>query len=149
MSLDMISGSKQEWCPFCKNKTELKLYNWLKKLFVTDAQIRFDWCKNPETNSYLPFDFVLCEYKIIIELDGRQHFEQVSNWESPEEQRLRDIYKMDCAIVQGYTIIRLLQDDVWRDKNNWQEKLLQHIKIRELPEKIFIANDDVYINHKQ
>jgi hypothetical protein len=32
-------------------------------------------CKN---KTYLPFDFVLEENKIIIELDGIQHFEQIT-----------------------------------------------------------------------
>ncbi|QYB17429.1 hypothetical protein PV-S19_0065 [Pacmanvirus S19] len=137
------------WCNCCTNKTEEKLYNWLIKKFATDKQLRFDWCKNPDTDKYLPFDFLLSEYKIIIELDGGQHFKQVSNWDSPEVITKKDIYKMNCAITQGYTVIRLLQDDVWRDKNNWQDKLLENIKIRDKPEKIFIANDDIYINHKQ
>ena len=35
--------------------------------------------------------------KIIIELDGPQHFIQIMNWKSPEETRKGDIYKMKCA----------------------------------------------------
>ena len=31
--------------------------------------------------------------QLIIELDGRQHFEQVMNWKCPFEQQLRDKYK--------------------------------------------------------
>ena len=36
-------------------------------------QYKFDWCKNVKTKKYLPYDFVLDNYFIIIELDRLQH----------------------------------------------------------------------------
>ena len=83
------------------------------------------WCKK---KSYLPFDFVIPEHNIIIELDGRQHFTQVSNWSSPEEQQINDKYKMDCANKHNYSVIRLLQEDVFYDTYNWLEELNENIK---------------------
>ena len=71
-----------------------------------------------KNNRYMPYDFVIEEYKVIIELDGIQHFKQVSNWDSPEETQLRDKYKMEKANANGYSVIRILQDDVYNDKYN-------------------------------
>jgi very-short-patch-repair endonuclease len=67
------------------------------------------------------------EHKIIIELDGSQHFKQVSNWQSPENCLETDKYKMNCANKNGFHIIRILQDDVFNDKNQWDEKLKEAI----------------------
>ena len=77
-SLDKINNNR--WCPYCKNKTELILYEKLRNIYPElEQQYKIDWCRNLKTKKYLPFDFVLNNYKIIIELDGLQHFKQVSN----------------------------------------------------------------------
>jgi hypothetical protein len=121
--LSMVYGSG---CSYCKNKTEKILYDWLIKEYNTIIfQPKYDWCKNPKTNRHLPFDF---EYNnIIIELDGPQHFRQVSNWRSPEEQLELDKYKMQCAINNNKCIIRLLQINVLQNINNWTDKLKDSI----------------------
>jgi hypothetical protein len=124
-SLDCIS--RGTWCPLCKKKSEHKLFEWLKNKFNTVIhQPKYEWCRNVKTNAYLPFDFEI-NSNIIIELDGLQHFKQVSTWKSPEIQRERDIYKMKCANTNNKNIIRLLQEDVWLDKNDWENKLLNAI----------------------
>lgn len=63
----------------------------------------------------------------MIEPDGNQHFEQVGSWGSPEEHRERDHFKMNLALENGYSIIRILQVDVWEDKNDWKNKLIEAI----------------------
>lgn len=105
------------WCPICKNKTETKLFNFLKNIYDDlKRDFKVDWCKNINC---LPFDFVLFNKNIIIELDGPHHFEQVSNWVCFEKNQERDVYKMKCANKNGYSIIRLLQEDVLYDKYEW------------------------------
>ena len=119
---DTMSGC---WCPYCVNKTEQKLYDILIQHYLQlTRQFKVEWCKN---KTYLPFDFVLEEYKII-ELDGIQHFEQVSNWASPEETHLNDVYKMKCANENGYSVIRLLQTDVFYDTYDWLMELRENIE---------------------
>nr|WNL50039.1 hypothetical protein MarFTMF_523 [Marseillevirus sp.] len=121
-----------EGCPKCKNKTETKLLSFLEEHFEEPMhQFKVSWCKNPEKNTFLPFDF--CVSKTIIELDGRQHYEQVSNWQSPELIQKSDRYKEECAIQNGYSVLRILQDDVWSDKIDWKKLLLEHIKDHEIP----------------
>ncbi|AQM73054.1 restriction endonuclease [Noumeavirus] len=124
--------ARGSWCPLCKNKTETKLLSFLKREFRdTSYQHKFSWCKNPETDRELPFDF--CVSKTIIELDGKQHYEQVSNWQSPEVTQKNDRYKEECAIKNGYSVLRILQRDVWGDKIEWRKLLLEYIKDYETP----------------
>lgn len=121
--------TKGIWCSFCVNKTELILFDKLKGSYITlERQYRVEWCKNTKSNRYLPFDFVIEERKIIIELDGKQHFEQIGKWLSPEETRKNDLYKMNCANKNGYSIIRILQKDVYYNKYDWLNELTNNIE---------------------
>nr|AEX62473.1 hypothetical protein mv_L268 [Moumouvirus Monve] len=139
------SITRGRWCPRCVNKTEEKLHKWLEdNCYNPKSQAKFEWCKS---KTYLPFDFCLEDFKILIELDGPQHFRQISNWESPDIVRERDIHKMKSAIYNGYTIIRLLQEDVWNDNIDWQSYLSRKIYCRKNPKIFFYANNDEYKNH--
>ena len=121
--------TKGVWCSFCVNKTEQILFDKLNKKYDTlKRQFRVEWCKNAKSNRYLPFDFVIEERKIIIELDGKQHFEQIGNWLSPEETRINDLYKMKCANENGFSVIRILQKDVYKNKYEWVNELCENIE---------------------
>ena len=114
------------WCRFCVNKTEQKLFEKLVLIYPElIQQYKVEWCKNI---NYLPFDFCIEEYKIIIELDGLQHFEQVSNWNSPEDNQQRDKFKMKCANDNNYSIIRILQEDVFYDTFDYINEIKQAIQ---------------------
>ena len=132
-------------CPYCVNKTEQKLYDALIQHYIElKQQFKVEWCKN---KTYLPFDFVLEEDKIIIELDGIQHFEQVSNWQSAEETHINDIYKMKCANENGYSVIRLLQTDVFYDTYDWLKELrvnIDKIKLERIIKNIYMCKDNEY-----
>lgn len=136
-------------CTFCINKTEYKLYETLKQSYPSIiTQFKQEWCKR---KSYLPFDFCIIELKIIIELDGPQHFQQVSNWSSPEEQFENDIYKQNCANENGYSIIRLLQEDVINDNYDWNKELcetIEFIKNNEKSQIIYLCKNDEYKSYK-
>ena len=103
--------SKQDeprWCPFCKNKSEQKLYEWLVTLYNDCVyQYKPEWCRSPKTNKYMPFDIFLPSLNIIVEIDGDQHFRQVANWGSPEHNQSKDLYKMKLAFDNNITIIRI------------------------------------------
>ncbi|AQM72982.1 restriction endonuclease [Noumeavirus] len=124
--------SAGRWCSKCKRKTEAKLFSFLEEHFKDPIyQLKVSWCKNPETDKYLLFDF--CVSKTIIELDGAQHYRQISNWKSPEEQQKSDRFKEEQAIQNGYSVLRILQEDVWNDKIDWKKLLLEHVKDYEKP----------------
>ena len=112
------------------------------------TQFKQEWCKRIQ---YLPFDFCIPELKIIIELDGAQHFRQVSNWSSPEEQFDNDLYKEKCANENGYSTIRLLQEDVANDTNNWLIKLQNSIQSitddSDVIHNIYISSNNEYDNY--
>ena len=135
------------WCPYCVNKTEQKLNDQLIKLYPTlQQQYKVEWCKN---KTYLPFDFVISEYNIIIELDGPQHFIQISNWSSPEDTHKNDKFKMDCANKNNYSVIRLTQEDVFYDTYNWLKELNENIiKIKndKIIQNIYMCKNDEYNN---
>lgn len=117
------------WCPLCTNKTEKTLYKFLLNIYPNVIyNFRTDWCKSSETKKHYPFDICIPELKIIIELDGKQHFVQVSNWCNPKLTHERDIYKMKCASKNDYSVIRILQEDVYSNKYDWKTELTDNIK---------------------
>ena len=138
-----------QWCPLCINKTELKLYNELIKIYPNiQRQFKVEWCKN---KLYLPFDFIILEHNIIIELDGEQHFKQISNWKNPIDTQINDIYKMKCANENKYCVIRIQQLDVFNNTFNWLNELIIAINkiIKEnIIQNIFISQDNNYNIYK-
>lgn len=115
-----------KWCPSCKNKTEQVLFKFLLERFP-DVKFNhtFDWGVHPGTGRKFSFDFVVD--KIIIELDGDQHFVQVGKWTPPEVTRARDIIRMKQSHENGFTTIRILQRDVSFNKFDWKTELLEAI----------------------
>jgi len=132
-------------CPSCINKTEYKFYKKMCEYYpIIKRQFKIEWCKN---KLYLPYDFVIEEKKIIIEIDGPQHFKQISNWTSPEIQIEKDKYKIKCANENGYSIIRLLQEDILKDNYDWLSDIQESIsKIinEETIQNIFICKNNEY-----
>ena len=114
VSLSNVTRNLGSWCPYCKNKTEAKLKRHYEtewpdhKLSVQLVLVRKS-----------RFDFAFCRLFLIVELDGNHHFQQVSNWTSPEDNRAKDVLKMIEALRAGYSVHRLLQRDVWEDKDSW------------------------------
>jgi very-short-patch-repair endonuclease len=69
-----LNGQK---CPLCENKSigENLIYKWLvDNLIKFETQKTFIDCKNQKQ---LPFDFYLPDYNLLIEYDGRQHYEPI------------------------------------------------------------------------
>ena len=126
-------------CPLCKHKTEANLVLFFKnRNYHTTTQFTIDTCRG-KTNKLLQFDMLLEEFKIIIELDGPQHFKEVSNWGQPDIKK--DIYKMRKADANGYKVIRISQEDVYKYDEGWLEKYL-------LPEILSENRNHAYIATK-
>jgi len=134
--------------PFCKNKTEIKLYDLIKEKYTIIKQPKYDWCKNIETKKFLPFDFCIEEYKIIIELDGIQHFQKVEHFKTlPEEQKKRDLYKQKCANDNGYSVIRIYQEDIYHNTFDWLNelhKIIEEIINNKIIQNIYISKNNEY-----
>jgi very-short-patch-repair endonuclease len=131
-------------CPLCINKTEGKLYERIKKIYPsTITQFSPDWLGRKR------YDFCIPEHKIIIELDGRQHFEIVERFKNdPEDQHENDKEKERMATENDYCLIRLLQEDVFYDTYDWFNILLENIQtlIDEKPtiQNIYMDLNDEY-----
>jgi len=133
-------------CPICRHKTEARLNAYLKEKYPNiKCQFKIESCKN---KTYLPFDFCIPELKLIIEIDGMQHFTQISNWQCSEKTRMIDIFKMQKAIKEGYKIIRIFQEDVYNNDDAWlSEHLLPEI-LNEDRNHVFISmSDTLYDAH--
>jgi len=121
--------SKGVGCPKCKNKTENILYNFILDLeYNIQFQYKVEWCKNKK---YYPFDFYLPDLNLIIEVDGKQHFQNITKWNSNYKfQQLKDSYKMKCANNNNIKIIRIYQEMIFDRtiKIKWK-KILENLLI--------------------
>lgn len=118
--------NSESWCPLCATPSEANVFVKLRQVYPSlGHQLRADWCMRDRC---LPFDFVIEDLKIIIELDGPQHFKQVSDWDPPEVTCEVDIFKTACANAKGYSVIRIIQEDVSGDKYPWLDELVDNIK---------------------
>ena len=68
-------------------------------------------CINPDTGVVMPYDFELTKQKIIIEVQGKQHYSlsyDFNNNETDLEYTMKkDKYKKDFAISNGYRYVEL------------------------------------------
>ena len=130
----------------CVNKTEKIIYEFLlENNFKIIKEAKFEWCKNEETDRSFRFDFVIDNYKLIIEIDGRQHFEEVKHWKNDfKKNQERDKFKMEQAKINNYSIIRIIQEDIFKNKYDWKKELLVNIKKYDNPEMIYMCKKEEY-----
>jgi len=135
-----------------KKKTEAILNAFLEEEYEIKKQARFDWCRFSETGNIMPFDVMRKDHPILIELDGNQHFTQISNWGTPESVQKKDVEKVQKSIQNGYSIIHLPQEDVWYDRYDWKRALREIMASLETanPQCVFLCSDAiVYDTHRQ
>jgi len=136
-------------CPYCDCRiTEKIMLVYLRSKFPdTVFQYKQEWCRN---KNVLPFDFYIPSLNLIIELDGNQHFIQIMNWKSPEENQETDIHKMDCANEHNLSVIRIVQTDVLYNKYKWEEELINNIekiKTDNIIQNIYMCKNNEYENY--
>jgi very-short-patch-repair endonuclease len=153
-----ICSKKHEWqaiiknrclnssgCPSCKHKTEAKLFEYLSKIIDDLTQHNRKLLKGRE------YDFESTNRKLIVELDGPHHFKNISNWknDSALNQEI-DVEKMKVAISKNYKIIRILQEDVLNNNEEWLNVHLKPHIINCIQQITYICpdNPDIYNNHK-
>ena len=129
-------------CPKCVNKTEAKVLEHIENKYGSKYkvthQFKPEWCKNMDTKWYLPFDICIEDLKIIIEIDGEQHFTTENKFNKNDEKlfklrRETDLYKIERARDNGYNMIRFYQPDVWDDVIHWKQHIdnfIYNIKIK-------------------
>ncbi|AIX12623.1 hypothetical protein WRP3_120 [Lactococcus phage WRP3] len=102
-------------CPKCnESKGEKKISDILNSLGIKyTSQKRFPECKYKNT---LPFDFYIHnkKSKLLIEFDGRQHFESIEYFGGEDvlkETQLRDKIKNDFAKEKDIPLLRIPYTD--------------------------------------
>ena len=138
----------RQGCSFCIYKTKTILYYFLENLNLCDIIVEktFKDCKNMRL---LPFDYFLEKYNILIELDGDHHFKYIhhfhrSDVESFVKRQKTDFKKMNYALSQGYTIIRIYQPDVLKYTYDWKEEIIKNIKFYDTPQIIYLSSGNQY-----
>lgn len=83
----------------------------MKEAFTT--QKTFDTCKDKDL---LRFDVFLPLLKILVELDGKQHFESITfnglDWTDLENQQRRDFIKNEWCLANGYHLLRISYSEI-------------------------------------
>lgn len=118
-------------CPKCAEEihvSETRFLAWLQKNYpdeIIETQVSFPWC---EYKKPLRFDFSFKDRKLLIELDGIQHYEQVKYFGNMLETiKARDKIKNEQSTIHGYKLIRVYQPDFFFDKNNWDTLMKKEI----------------------
>ena len=135
----------EKWCPHCKHKTEDILCTFIETHYSSvQRQFSADWCKNKR------FDVAVHELCVIIELDGPQHIDkQIKNWGTPDENRAKDIYKMKCANDNGYSVVRILQEDVLCDTYDWKTELMNVLHEYPFITNVYLCKNNEYSGHEE
>lgn len=127
------------WCPSCTVwRGEQKIQNLLTNAGVLwTSQKTFKNCKGTG-DGFLKFDIFLPEYDIVIEYDGRQHFEPVDYYKGLEGFQKRvhhDILRSNHCEQNGITLIRIAFDEdletvlAERLERSFDEKFVMWIQI--------------------
>lgn len=154
-SMSVWHVASGQWCGVCKTPSERIIYEYLSVKYPDiQSQARYDWCKN-SNGRYLFFDLVIEKYKIIIEIDGAQHFKDIPYWNSSVSVvNQTDMFKLRVALQNGYTMIRILASDLINksnNKTNWKFNLDLAIECmkRDMYCYSLIASDEqIYDNHR-
>ena len=88
-------------------------YDFLKKLNVTVNRQKV-------IGNYI-VDFCIYAYKLVIELDGSQHYEP----DAKQYDKTRDTFLRD----QGYTVLRYLNSEVNKNFDGVCRDILRHIDL--------------------
>lgn len=121
---------KSHKCDGTKSTGELIVEKYLKSLNVS-FKIQHDTlqCINPKTKKQLPYDIEITNRKILIEVQGKQHYEFVEIFhgtiENFEYQQYKDKYKKDFAEQSGYELIYIDYDEIQNE--SYKSKLLNCI----------------------
>jgi hypothetical protein len=130
-------------CPFCVNKTEGKIKQFLEENnIIYETQYKVDTKK---------FDFLI-DKKYILEIDGAQHFPCIKKQNlkfnrNPIDNLNNDIRKTK-SIITKYPIVRLFQENIWNDNYDWKDLIKNHIiDLESNTLYIRFAEKDLYKDH--
>jgi len=119
---DFLQGTR---CPYCNESHGEKLLQYVLDDLNIDYTIQkvFDDCGTK--NQWLPFDFYIPSYNLLLEYDGIQHFKPVKYFGGQsklKDQKRRDKIKNDYALSKGINLLRI----PYNLKDSYIEKKLKY-----------------------
>ena len=123
-------------CPICKESHgERLIRNYLDKNNIKyESQKKF---KDLKDKTYLSYDFYLPKYKILIEYQGKQHYEKIRmmgshTYTNFKKQQYHDYLKADYANKHGYKLVEIsykynTQKLVDNQLNSVMASILNHV----------------------
>ncbi|MDA7839012.1 endonuclease domain-containing protein, partial [bacterium] len=126
-SIQLSKVSAGRWCGKCKNKTELKVLNFLdEKLGIkTKPQYTIPEIKKIYKIRRL-FDFLLVKYNLVFEIDGYQHNARAwfdKNDHALFRRQIKDKWKEFIARRYGLRVVRFDQESIWADSYDWRAEM--------------------------
>jgi very-short-patch-repair endonuclease len=105
-----LRSKKGHGCSANKSSGEVLVEEYLKQIGVFFKTQRDTLeCINPKTKRVMPYDFELQKNKIIIEVQGKQHFEFIEHFHGTidnfEYQQWKDEVKKEFAERVGYRVV--------------------------------------------
>jgi len=126
--MKLANVSRGNWCPTCKNKTELMVLNFLQEMNITVVTQYIPGGMKQMKKNYGKFgklDYYLPGFNILWELDGRQHNTQVAFFGKTTlfHRMILDKWKEYLVKKEGLNVIRFDQTAIWQNKYNWKQEM--------------------------
>jgi len=109
----------------CKWKTQTMVLNWMASKWTICREYLFDAVKS-RWGGNLPYDCAVMKngcVKLLLEIDGRQHFEEGRlglTGARFDRKLVNDLDKEVRAIENGIPLVRMYQEDVWENRFDWK-----------------------------
>ena len=151
-------------CPLCTDKTEGIVFAFLKDV-LEPLGFKVEHMGKRDSKGVGKMDIRITkgDMTIYVEVDGKQHFDDVEKWKSKaEDVRKRDLKKHLRAAAKGHAVIRIDQVWVWNShagrvtknkRTEWSSRLRQTIVklvsgVEPSIDELFLSNrPDKYFNH--
>ncbi len=118
--------SRGTGCPKCVNKTQALVHSFVLDL-LPGVDVHHEW--SPVWLDRKRFDIAIPSLQLIIEVDGDQHYVQVSNWTPPHITQASDRWKEKRAAENGFTVFRIRVRDIKAKGSMWKHQLTELLKI--------------------
>ena len=120
----LYNVTRDQGCPKCKHKTQAMVHDFILSL-LPDHTVEHEW--SPPWLNKRRFDIAVPELKIIWEVDGDQHYIQISNWTPPEITQATDRWKESRAAENGFIVHRIRVRDIRAKGSRWKEIIAETV----------------------
>jgi very-short-patch-repair endonuclease len=124
--LDIYPEKDWDKVKFLRWNSEKQCIQWVQTNFTEFEFEPIFYIDNCKIKRNCPFDVGSKKFRIIIEIDGCHHFRDIDHHKSKVFDKIqRDLFKMEKAFQEGYTIIRITDFDIYHRFNKVQQQLLE------------------------